>query len=46
MQYGYVFTDPKRSKIVVLTKLGDVEFLSTDKKKTLIKLIVYVIYLL
>ena len=33
MQYGYVFTDPKRSKIVVLTKQGDVEYLSTNTKE-------------
>ena len=46
MQYGYVFTDPKRSKIVVLTKQGDVEFLSTNTKKTSIKLTACVIYLL
>ena len=37
MQYGYVFTDPKRSKIVVLTKQGDVEFLSTDTKENINK---------
>ena len=37
MKYGYVFTDPKRSKIVVLTKQGDVEFLSTDTKENISK---------
>ena len=37
MQYGYVFTDPKRSKIVVLTKQGDVEFLSTNTKENINK---------
>ena len=33
MQYGYVFTDPKRSKIAVLTKQCDVEYLSTNTKE-------------
>ena len=37
MQYGYVFSDPKRSKIVVLTKQGDVKFLSTDTKENISK---------
>jgi len=37
MQYGYVFTDPKRSKIVVLTKQGDVELLSSNKKENINK---------
>ena len=37
MQYGYVFSDPKRSKIVVLTKQGDVKFLSTDTKENINK---------
>ena len=30
MQYGYVFTDPKRSKILVLKKDGDVEYTKSD----------------
>ena len=30
MQYGYVFTDPKRSKILVLKKNGDVEYTKCD----------------
>ena len=37
MQYGYVFTDPKRSKIVVLTKQGDVKYLSTNTKENINK---------
>ena len=37
MQYGFVFTDPKRSKIVVLAKQGDVEFLSTNTKENINK---------
>ena len=32
MQYGYVLCDPKRSKIVVLNKQGDVEYLSLKEK--------------
>ena len=46
MQYGYVFTDPKRSKIAVLTKQCDVEYLSTNTKENINKLIACVIYLL
>ena len=30
MQYGYVFSDPKRSKILVLKKDGDVEYTKSD----------------
>ncbi len=37
MQYGFVFTDPKRSKIVLLTKQGDVKYLSTDTKENINK---------
>ena len=37
MQYGYVFTDPKRSKIAILTKQCDVEYLSTNKKENINK---------
>jgi|TARA_R100000149_G_scaffold322_1_gene88 hypothetical protein len=37
MQYGFVFTDPKRSKVVVLTKEGDVEFLATNSKENINK---------
>jgi len=31
MQFGYVLYDPKRSKIMVLTKSNDVEFISSKK---------------
>ena len=37
MQYGYVFTDPKRSKIAILTKQCDVEYLSTDTRENINK---------
>ena len=37
MQYGYVFTDPKRSKIAVLTKQCDVEYLSTGTRENINK---------
>ena len=37
MQYGYVFTDPKRSKIAVLTKQCDVEYLSNNTKEKINK---------
>ena len=37
MQYGYVLCDPKRSKALVLTKSGDVEYISTDKKENVSK---------
>ena len=30
MQFGYVLYDPKRSKILVLKKDGDVEFVKSD----------------
>ena len=30
MQYGYVMCDPKRSKVVVLTKQGDVEYITAN----------------
>ena len=30
MQFGYVLCDPKRSKILVLKKDGDVEFTKSD----------------
>ena len=32
MKYGYVLCDLKRSKIVVLNKQGDVEYLSLKEK--------------
>jgi len=31
MQYGYVLCDSKRSKALVLTKSGDVEYINPDK---------------
>ena len=31
MQYGYVLCDSERSKALVLTKSGDVEFITPDK---------------
>ena len=44
MQFGYVLYDPKRSKILVLTKQNEVEFISTNNKENIsIKLFVYVI---
>tara|TARA_B100000508_G_scaffold87961_1_gene68479 strand:- start:371 stop:598 length:228 start_codon:yes stop_codon:yes gene_type:complete len=35
MQYGYVFCDPRRSRIVVLTKEGKVKYLSLKKKENI-----------
>ena len=35
MQYGYVFFDPRRSRIVVLTKEGKVKYLSLKKKENI-----------
>ena len=35
MQYGYVFCDPRRSRIVVLTKDGKVKYLSLKKKENI-----------
>ena len=47
MQYGYVFTDPKRSKIVVITKKGDVELVSSNKKENInLSIIILLLYLL
>ncbi len=37
MQYGYVFCDPRRSRIVVLTKEGKVKYLSSKKKENINK---------
>ena len=34
MQFGYVLCDPKRSKILVLKKDGDVELLNQTPLKT------------
>ena len=37
MQFGYVLCDPKRSKILVLTKQNEVRFISSDKKENINK---------
>ena len=37
MQYGYVLCDPKRSKALVLTKSGDVEYITTNKTENVNK---------
>ena len=37
MQFGYVLCDPKRSKILVLTKQNEVQFISSDKKENINK---------
>jgi len=37
MQFGYVLCDLKRSKILVLTKQNEVEFISSDKKENINK---------
>lgn len=37
MQFGYVLCDPKRSKILVLTKQNGVRFISSDKKENINK---------
>ncbi len=37
MQFGYVLCDPKRSKILVLTKQNEVEFISTNNKENINK---------
>ena len=37
MQFGYVLCDPKRSKILVLTKQGDVEYTTPDNKENVNK---------
>ena len=37
MQFGYVLCDPKRSKILVLTKQNEVQFISTDNKENINK---------
>ena len=37
MQFGYVLCDPKRSKLLVLTKQGDVEYITPDKKENINK---------
>ena len=37
MQFGYVLCDPKRSKLLVLTKQGDVQYITPDKKENVNK---------
>ena len=37
MQYGYVLCDSERSKALVLTKSGDVEYVTTDKTENVNK---------
>ena len=37
MQFGYVLCDPKKSKILVLTKQNEVQFISTDNKENINK---------
>ena len=37
MKFGYVLCDPKRSKILVLKKNGDVEFVKTNNKEDINK---------
>ena len=37
MQYGYVMCDPKRSKVVILTKQGDVEYITPDRTENVNK---------
>ena len=37
MQFGYVLCDPKRSKILVLTKQNEVQFIFTDNKENINK---------
>ena len=37
MQFGYVLCDPKRLKILVLTKQNEVQFISTNNKENINK---------
>ncbi len=37
MQFGYVLCDSKRSKILVLTKQNEVQFISTNNKENINK---------
>ena len=37
MQFGYVLCDPKRSKILVLTKQNEVQFIPTNNKENINK---------
>ena len=38
MQYGYVLCDSKKSKALVLTKSGDVEYITPDKTENVNKI--------
>ncbi len=37
MQFGYVLCDPKRSKILVLTKQNEVQFIPSNNKENINK---------
>ena len=37
MQFGYVLCDPKRSKVLVLSKSGDVNYINPDKTENINK---------
>ena len=37
MNFGYVLYDPKRSKILVLTKQNEVQFISSNNKENINK---------
>ena len=37
MQFGYVLCDPKRSKILVLTKQNEVQFIASNNKENINK---------
>tara|TARA_R100000773_G_scaffold31237_1_gene26701 strand:- start:580 stop:813 length:234 start_codon:yes stop_codon:yes gene_type:complete len=37
MQFGYVLCDPKRSKILILTKTNEVKFISLKNKENINK---------
>tara|TARA_B100001175_G_scaffold278361_1_gene254926 strand:+ start:231 stop:458 length:228 start_codon:yes stop_codon:yes gene_type:complete len=37
MQFGYVLYDPKRSKLLVLTKQNEVEYISSTKRENINK---------
>ena len=37
MQFGYVLCDPKRSKILVLTKQNEVQFILSNSKENINK---------
>ena len=37
MQFGYVLYDPKRSKLLVLTKQNEVEYISSTNRENINK---------